>query len=287
MKNIVSSEIIITNVKSFLSSFDSVDLIEDSDLYNWIMWVINRLGVGVKVEDEYIVKIKDYKAPLPPNFDTLWCIHSCDLCEGLPRTHDIEFSKKTVYEKRIFFNDGDCYIRRHDDPTIVTETWSYKVKDDMTTRYCNRTPLSLGRGIDKKRIHHDCINVYNRCENEFTLDSKQFYFNFTDKYIHVQYFATPFDEEGYPQVVNDEYVLKALEDYLIFKCLQKIFINGLVDVKERMGYYEQQSNKSLGEALFNQKLDTFNSFVKSGREKPNSLEIFNLRSTSDARVYKS
>lgn len=285
MKSTLSSEIIIGNVKSFLSSYDAVELIEDSDLYNWIMWVINRLGVGVKEERELIAQVKNYKVALPSYFDTLWCIHCCDLCEGIPKTHDIEFSHKTVYEKRMFYNDGDCYIRRDEDPTIVTETWTYKVKDDITTKYCNRKPLSLGRGIDKKRIHHDCMNLYNRCENEFTLDSKNLYFNFTDRFIHLQYFATPFDENGYPLVVEDEYVMKAIEDYLIFKCLQKIFINGLVDVKERMVYFEQQSNKSLGEALFNQKLDTFNSFVKTGRDKPKHLEIFNLRSTSDGRIH--
>jgi hypothetical protein len=284
MTNLISSDILIANVKSFLQSFDNLDLIEDSDLYSWIGWVNNRLGVGVKSEKELISKVKNFKVPTPQYFSTLWSVHGCDLCSGKPKDQEIEFNHSITYEKRDFYSDGNCTIARQDDPTIVTEKWTLKNKAPETTTYCGRTLLSLGSGIQKSRIHSDCPNAYNTCENNFNLDSNYFYFNFTDAYVHIQYFADAFDEQGYPMVVDDEYVIKALEDYLIFKSLQKLFINGVADVQTRMMYYQGEHNTSLKEALFNQKLDSFTSIINAAKRRPQYLEIYNLRSTSDGRI---
>jgi hypothetical protein len=275
-----SIDTITASVKDFLSSFEQADLIDDDNLITWSLWVINRLGIGVKVEKQLVAKVENYKVQVPPYFDILWSIHNCNKCTP-DKEENIKLEHSITYIKEDFYKDGSCTIKVDTDPTIITEKWVLENKKVQETQYCDRQLLSLGQGIDKQRLHGECVNYYNSCKNEFSLDSNYFYFNFTDNYVHMQYYANPFDDEGYPLILDDEYVIKAVEDYLIFKSLQKIYINGKVDVQTRMQYYQSEHRTSLGEALFNVKLDTFNTLIKSAKERPKYLEIYNLSSTSD------
>jgi hypothetical protein len=76
------------------------------------------------------------------------------------------------------------------------------------------------------------------------------YFNFEEGTIHLQYYAYNQDEEGYPLVPNDQYVIKAIEDYLTYELFYTLYLNAEGDYAQRMQKAQQEHEKSMGEALY-------------------------------------
>ena len=73
---------------------------------------------------------------------------------------------------------------------------------------------------------------------------------------------------------------KAVEDYLTYMCLYKLYLNG-EDTRDKMMFVKQEHILSLREALFFVKLPTFRSLMEYAKKRKNYLSLFNIESNSD------
>lgn len=281
--NTVSIDEVLANVKMMLSSFDEAGLIDDVELIRHTDWIINRLGISMLEEHDLILEVEDSKAPMPVNFKQLHFLYQVKASENTPATHVKYFFGHphtwTVrdYAKHVCYHKC-CVTEEHDEITRQI-TVEGKVYNDT---YCDKKLLSCSPAVAKKKIHPDCPNVYCTSPNYFNFDNNNFYFNFEEGTVFLRYSGSRIDDDGYPEIIDDPYILKAVQDYLIYQGLLKIYYNSEVDVAQRMQKAEIEHANSLKEALFIDKLPKYKDWVAYGKQKGKSLGIFNLSGRADA-----
>jgi hypothetical protein len=282
--NYISIDQIVNRVKSRLYSLDEASLIDEVSLITWSKWMIDRLGMGLSIEKEEIIDIENYQCLLPENFHLLWVVHKCNECNtnGSKVRYYLNSRPITVYSDNIL--DTICYDKCEIVRTkeyVTQKMYIEQTETPIERQFCERSLLSLDKKVKKNRCHTKCENLYSKEKDHFNFDNKKMYFNFEEGTIHLQYYAYAQDEEGYPMIPDDQYVIKAIEDYLTYEIFLQLYYNAEGDFAQRMQKAEQEHVKSMQEALFNQKLPTFQRMVKYAEELPQSLEIFNLASNAD------
>ena len=282
--NNISIDSIISRVKSRLYSLDEASLIDEVSLISWSKWMIDRLGMGLSVEKEEIIEVENYQCFLPEDFKLLWVVHKCQECnEGIgKRKYYLNSRPITVYSDNII--ETICYDKCEIQRTKQFVTQRMYIEETQTPierKFCDRSLLSIDKKVKKSRCHSKCENLYSQCKDHFNMDDKKMYFNFEEGTIHLQYYAYMQDEEGYPMIPDDQYVIKAIEDYLTYELFLQLYYNAEGDFVQRMQKAEQEHIKSMQEALYNQKLPTFQRMKQYAKELPESLEIFNLPSNAD------
>jgi hypothetical protein len=291
MDNLISTDIIFANTKQMLKSYEATGMLNDADFFRWTKWVINRIGIGQLIERELVLDVEHYKADLPEDFAMLWVLHKCDSCDNQEGVSTYNWHSP---EQRFVLKDwvnkacyGECDACRIDEVVEVTRFYESETRVSIKQNFCNRMLMSLNKRVSKTHCHQHCPNLYNTSIWNFNLDDKQLFFNFCEGHVHLQYYAHALDEDGYPLIVNNEYIKQAIEDYLIFKSFQVIYYNNEVDVQQRLMYAEQKFQQSLKEALNEQKLPKWKKLIEFSQMYPQSLEIFDLKSLADKPVDNS
>ena len=281
----ISIDDIISRVKTRLYSLDEASLIDEVMLISWSKWMIDRLGMSLSIEKEEIIEVENYQCKLPEDFHLLWVVHKCEQCEeskGSRVKYYLNSRPITVYSDNIV--ETICYDKCEIQRTkefVTQRMYVEETEAPIERRFCNRSLLSLDKRVKKNRCHSKCENLYSKNTDYFNFDNSKMYFNFEEGVIHLQYYAYNQDEEGYPLVPNDQYVIKAIEDYLTYELFYTLYLNAEGDYVQRMQKAEQEHQKSMGEALYNVKLPSFLRMKKYAEELPQSLEIFNLPSNAD------
>jgi hypothetical protein len=288
MNKLISTDVCFANTKQMLNSYEAFGMLSDSDLFRWTKWVINRLGISQMVEKELVLDVENYKVALPEDFALLWVIHKCNACNDQDGVSTYRWYQP---EQRLILKDwvnkncySNCDVCRNDEVYEVTRTVELETKEINTQRFCDRTLMSLNKRVAKEQCHQKCPNLYSKSTNNFNIDNNFIYTNFCEGHIHLQYYAHALDEDGYPMILDNEYVKQAIEDYLIFKSFQSIFYNNAADVQQRLQYAETKYQQSLKEALNADKLISWKRLIKFGQDLPKSLETFNLKSVADAHL---
>lgn len=283
MPQVISIDTVLADVKVILRSFDEAGLLNEGDMIRHADWVINRLGIGVMDENTLILEVEDSKVEVPEHFKHLDFIYKCDKCGqsggntvryyyGHPTKFTIrDYSKKICYDKC-------CIKEEHEE--IKREI--YIEGKEVVDNFCNKQLLSISPMVPKNKLGESCKNLHCLSPNKFNLDDKFFYFNFETGNVYIKYKKAYVDEEGYPLIIDDPYIIKAIQDYIIYQSFLMIYYNSEVDVLQRMQKAEIEHKTSLSEALYNDKLPEYNNFVRYGKLRGKSLEIFNLKSQADA-----
>jgi hypothetical protein len=287
MQKIIAIDGVLANVKSLLRSFDEAGLLNESDMLLGVEWVINRLGIGVMGEESLILEVEDSKAEVPEHFKHLDFIYKCD-SKNTTATNTVRYfyghpTKFTVrdYTKHVCVNKCDI-VEEFDE--IKREIYiEEKQKVDF---YNNKQLLEFSKAVPKDKISEHCPNLFCHSPHKFNFDAENFYFNFESGHVYLKYKKALVDDEGYPMVIDDPYILKAIQDYVAYQALLQIYYNSEADVVQRLGKAEQEHRLSLSEALYNDKLPDYQRFVKFGKLRGANLEIFNLKSQADAVQYK-
>lgn len=280
--NTISLETLLSNVKMTLRSFDEAGLLDDSELMRHSEWVTNRLGMGMLEESRLVLDVDNFKTAVPFNLKFLDFLYRCNVTKGdttqvryffgNPHTYIVK-----DYTKHICYNKCD-FVEEHDQ---ITRTISIEGEQHKHT-YKDMELLKASPAVRKDRCTPSCINLKCDSPNYFNMDDNFFYFNFEKGSVYIRYHGTRLDDDGYPLIIDDPYITKAIEDYLIYKALQTIYYNSEVDVVQRLGLAKKEHDFSLKEALFNEKLPSYKRFLKFTDLSKKSYDIFKLPSITDA-----
>lgn len=284
----ISSEEIFSKVKRGLSSFSGLGIIDENEFPLWTMDILSKLGNSVKVEDEAIIKVENYKGVLPSNFNQLHSAFRCDLHgkTKVPNKHlqnTISFENDITYE--ILNKRTGCAFDECDDKVIERiQIKQYFNEFELHYSFNNLQLLRLSPN-SKGLCASDSLNLLTTSDNEISLDRGNIYSNFSDGNIYLKYYGTPEDENGYPLIKNDINVQKAVEWYLKYMVFLKLWENSEVpDMQVRWQKAELEYEKWMAEARFSVKLPTFGSMVNSVRNK-RTINAVNLFSGIDNKRY--
>lgn len=282
MLSTISVENLLYSVKMTLRSFDDAGLLDDGELMRHSDWITNRLGLSMLEEIYLVLDVENFKAPIPFNLKQLDFVYACDVKPnqenfvkyyyGNPHTFTVQdYTKKLCYNK--------CSVE--EELTEIKRVISIEGAEHVKN-YANKRILKPSKSVSKDKCTKNCLNLNCDSPEYFDMDEKNIYLNFKEGSIYIKYYGSRLDDEGYPLILDDPYVTKAIEDYLVYKGLQTIYYNSEVDVIQRMQLAKLEHDSSLREALFNDKLPEYKRMLKYADLRAGSVEIFNLPSLADA-----
>lgn len=284
----VSAKSIFSKVMRGLSSFAGLDIIDENEFPVWTMEVLSKLGNGVMMEDEAIVEIKDYKGLLPENFNQLYSAFRCErnVIAKVPKKHlqnTISFENDITYE--LLCRKNSCDIQCDDTKTIEKiQVKQYFNEFELHYTFDNMQLLRLSPNV-KDKCANDCLNHMCTSEYEISLDKSNVYTNFESGNVYMKFYGTPVDEEGYPLIINDINVEKAVEWYLKYMIFLKMWENSdAPDMQSRWQKAEIEYEKWMAEARFYVKLPAFSTMVNSARNK-RAINPVSLFSSIDNKRY--
>lgn len=286
----ISSQQVFSNVKSMLSSYDAAGLINDSDLFNYTRYVMDAVGTSAKKERSILIDIEGHQADLPGDFYLAQGVYICNVeCEGGGGSYRGYYNNPVTYTIKDWYRSTcyvDCDVCFDNNEHYVTRT----ITKDFTSKPCkltNRTPLELDKKITKQKCDPCCINLNTTCGYKFSIENNKIYTNFEVGSVNLEYYALPIDEDGYPEILEEPRIEEAVERYLVYKVLEKIYINGAADTLHRMQYAEAKYKEAMAEVMHFIKLPTWASMVAFSKKNKGYLDIFHVPSMADKDYNKN
>lgn len=229
---------LIAEIKSDLSKYADVGLLDEDTMYREIVLGMKRFGNDIAELHEAVVEVKGGYAQLPENFKNLYAAYLCEP-DGYSKNPEIEehelqsshfYTEKVTYGDKWNECDGCCTERTEN---IVRENFYFKNKKAAEFYYKKPALLSLGKTFNKSNCHSKCRNKYVRDNpNEIVIIKFRLQANFNEGSIYMMYYGLPMDGEG--KIDIPETNGGHLEQYLEYRVKRKIAEN-LIANKDAVG----------------------------------------------------
>jgi len=274
--NFKSSDFVFSKVKRFLSSFDSANLLDEGEFPTYLKEEIRDLGIGAYKEEQAVVKIENYKACLPDDFSVLYAAYKCS---PYISSKEIDHPQPavSVYNDitwEILQTSKDCQIEECGDNIIEKITVRQHIKErsvDMTLS--NPTLLRLSPNVNRKKCTDDCQNLLWSSPYEISITDGEIITNFSDDRVYMKYYALPL-VNGLPVVPDIEEVEKAVEWYIIYQTLLKLWTNGEApDLEHKWQMAKGQYDLAHAKAKSLLKLPTFAGMVNYLRRQRSTNKV--------------
>lgn len=277
----ISADVVFANVKRRLKSYDNAGLLDEGDWYDYIRYVIDSLGVSAYEEKKAILIVKNYKAPLPDDFSYLYAAYKCtpdDLSNSskqtlFPQTGFVFYIDEIHEPYRQCKNCTSAKIDFIDGEKITIRTY---IEGQPAIFNFNSPTLLQISGNVKGICDKKCENLFQKCAWQITIDKKHLYANFESDSVYMKYYALALDAEtGLPLVPDDTFIMKAIEDYIVYRQFQMFYENNSVpDMENRYKLIKFESDESLGQARYLAKLPSFQSAINKIRFDRKNLRIY-------------
>lgn len=269
-----SSDELFAKIKKFANSFDSQNLIDESDFYDYIVDILDDLGVAVYRECEAVIQVKNFKAKLPCNFKYWYAGY---------KTHHGDFGfTPSINEQKpwIYYQDneisqvcpdnlGNCCIdcqpgKEVGKTKIVIRT--FVNGDNFEECFHNPLPLVLSPNVKDRCAPHAMKQIRTHW-NEVTIDDQHWlHTKFEHDHIYLQYYGLPYDDNFLPMIPDVSQISHAIEYYIYKMLLEKWYLNDTVpNIGQKLQYFSMEANTKFAEAEYYVKLPSFRRMIQSIR----------------------
>ena len=264
-----SSETLISRIKENLSTYDSAGIVDVGKFYFWIKRELQLLGNYIYQDNIEILDVYNNKCLLPENFIKLYALYTLHGVEKEKIYETTGLQQKFVYRTEQLVENlvaEDCMDRCYSTPQITT--FQSFIDGSVFYPRWNKTASRLLRyssRINTNLCDEDSPNFYSDCPYEFNMDERCLYFNFHEGkgQVLLQYLAFPYDEDGYPLIPDDAKIEQAIEDYIMFKMFEWMYLNDITNSSvQKMQYLEMKYNTSHKSALNYVKLPSYQDSVE-------------------------
>lgn len=262
-----SSEHLISRIKENLSTYDSAGIVDVGKFYFWIKRELQLLGNYIYQDYIEILDVENNKCKLPDNFIQLYALYYIDdlqnkVYETLGIQQQYVYRTEQLVSKETSI---DCLDKCYSEPQVTTIR-TYLDGQVFYPKY-NKTSsrlLKYSKRVSTDLCSKDSPNFYSDSPFEFNIDENYLYFNFTEGKLLLQYLAFPYDEEGYPMIPDDAKLEQAIEDYIMFKMLEWMYLNDVTNnALQKMQYLELKYNTSHKTALNYVKIPSYQTSVEA------------------------
>jgi hypothetical protein len=269
--NFKSADYVISDVKRFLKSYDSVNAIDEGEFPTYIKHVLAPLGRGVMKFSEALIKADNSPLILPEDFKEISDAYRCKdtTTKHFGKAH--EQSRMVLYDditKDLIYTDKNCCIDCFENNHKVIERVTIKrmVEDSgCIYNFSYPTPLHItNKSVDIFNSSNFSIN--NAHENEIAIEDNRLYLNFTDDWVYIRYYGFPLDEFGVPLVPDINAVHQAIKWYIIYQiALSWWWNNDVPDIQNKWQQAEAEYKKWSAEASYYVKLPSFNQVIEASK----------------------
>ena len=194
----------LAEIKRSFRQYDSANLINDMDVYEWVIQGLNALNILPTIRIETILNIKNNKAKLPDGFKSIYYAIKCE-----PHSYRIDVENKDIEQDFYFYkvrelkkqewNSCDACDTIETDTCVVERTFLH-TGEKVDFYYKNLQPIKLKITpyIKRTQCDKECVNFkMNSSTYEISINNNTVYTNFKDGNIFMVYNGYEEDEEGY------------------------------------------------------------------------------------------
>lgn len=276
----ISCDYLFSKIKREFKSFANANLIDDADFPDYVLEVLNKLGVSSLKECEQIIYVKDKKGDLPSNFKLLHAAYKCGGCSDNSKVNK-HLQNTQVFENHITSEkivQDSCEISCEKKDKIIEKiTIKQYVNDNYSTSIYNDVKLLTLSPNVKDCCTPNCLNLFQTTDNEISINNKKIFTNFENADIYIKYYGYSLSEDGAIMIPNITEIEKACEWWIKYQILLNLwFTDELVNVQNKWQKAEVEYEKWMAEARYILKLPSFSSMVNNIKNKKaiNQLTFF-------------
>lgn len=285
--NFIDADSLIALVQEDLSSFDSNNQLDPGRWYPLIKKVVSDLGIACLEYKHGLMWVKNYKAEIPCDFyilDSAFLVNTdcCDSTKGI-----IHYQGRSIIwddtETSCAVQGAQCnnsceYL------TCELETFNQVTVREyvkgLPYTYILPTffPLYVNQRVSKGWCLPKSICFGANSKHEVTINNGEMTTNFEDGVVLINYYAYPYSENGLPKIPDNPKYKLAIEHYLKWKILEKLWLNNDdMGVQQKMLYYKNEfENNSYPDAEYYSKLASMSTMMDTIRNYRNRFNIFQL-----------
>ena len=282
-----SSSYLFSRVKRMLQSYDLANKIDEGEFPQYVKEILKRLGMGVFRETQAIIKVHNYKASLPDDYDQLYSIYRCRDEHSKDEVHDQGgFKFVTDVTRQFILDTGGCEIDVCENNKKLIEevnikTYVIEEKSVHNMVFNDVTPLRLSPNVGKQNSEstHQLPRISTPKIDEVTIDGKHIHVNFEKDFIYMKYYGFPIDEDGQIQIPDIQQVEDTIFWYIIYNLLLSFWFDSSVpDIQNKWQKAEQEYEKAFAEAKYYLKLPSFAQMVDALRKTRSQNKLVYLTS---------
>jgi len=294
----VSPEPLFATVQEELKSYFDTGAIDNLMFPTYLNKCLNKLGKATYNIAQVALHVEDFEARLPDNF---FAVREAWMCTEIPLRPYREASsfysqaatRDTIQISPLTIGGSTCNNPVCQDdpcdgqcmPELIQAV--YKTNSQILRSYKQSYLLKPGNISARNNCTVDYTNLWNSVENSdnpysssidsFDIRDNKFVTNFRNGVVHLIFYSTDYDGEGY-QLVPDNYRIKEyIEAFIKFKMFEQL-TNNVNDetfnqLQQKMVYYKQASDEAY--IIANTEIMKQTSYQKTNRIKKN-LNRFNM-----------
>lgn len=240
----------LAEIKSSMKQYDSANLIDRLQIYNWVIEGLKKFGNLPTIEIEKVLEVKNSKVALPENFKKLKLAVKCS-----PDKYTCEEEGKDILQDTYFYKTQESSQAHWNycKPCDITETESCIVEkiylhngSQASFYYKEPELLKLTSHIKRDMLTEDCPNVrLKSAPYEININHKTIYTNFVKGTIYIIYKGYEEDEEGFVMIpeTNQGWLKSYLEYNVKRRIIEDILGNSDNSTNEQTLYSIYQTNE--------------------------------------------
>ena len=257
-------EELFAEIKSDLSKYDAAGLIDEIALVRDATTALKKFGNGITSLQEQIIEVKNGKATLPENFNSIFYAGLCKpVGYSTHEDRDNLISSHMYVERTTSTHEwNECDACCQDQKQSVIRENLY-FKGNLTTfHYSAPRDLKLSKYIDRQYVNSRCRNKFVRQGvDEIMIDKFTLTANFESGYVYLMFYGLPRDEEGYlsiPETKSGQ-LETYIEYYLKRRLAERLIGNDDAGQGLRNLYsvYQQKELSSIEAAMTEIKMKAF------------------------------
>lgn len=268
----------ISELKSDLSRYDQMGLIDEISVYAWIEDAMKRFGKLVCGRSDCMIDIQGGKGCLPHGFYSLDAAYLCQPIGYTTKADKSDLQSEFAWKERTergFRWDSCDECCKEEYECVITEKFYIKTQE-VDFYYHSPRKLRLGRKSGTK-LETPGPSVGSL--DEIEIAGGYMYTHFDTGSIYLQYYSTPVDDEGLPIIFDSElgFVYQFVDTYIKRKAFEKIFTNNDdPNVINKLQYFLAQEpileRKAMGELKMSGL--TMGAYEKMAKNNKNRIEIY-------------
>lgn len=268
---------LVDRVEKFLDSYSAAGMLDRGDFYRWIKEILTKLNVPAYSPVHRVENIEDGKLAIPDDVYQIWALYKY---KSIPKTKKLNEIYPPEAETETI-SKYECYNECHDPCTVRHIEHKYNtmiIKHYLDnswweSSYQEGSLLQL-KPYKLEICDKDSVSLKVKSGLQVTTDNNYFYFNFDEGAIYLQYYKLMLDEDGLPMIPDVTQIEQAIEYYIMYKSLQKIYINGEENVVQRMDFLKNEYDMHFRIASSWVRLPTAKSLIEYGKLLRNKYNIF-------------
>lgn len=291
--NFVPAESLFAGIQDDLSSFDANNQLDPGRWYSWVKKVVADLGIACLEYKHALLYVDNYKsAELPCDFyilDSAFLVKN-DCCA--PDGSIIHYQGKSIIWDDTTTacatpdpacNDGvtgcdfrTCSLNEFNEVTVREYVNGLPYTYTMSSYF----PLYVNQRLSKGWCLPKSICFGSNSKHEVNIDTNTntLYTNFPTGLVLLNYYAYPYDEHGLPKIPDTPKVRLAIEQYIKWKTLEKLWVNNDdMGVQQKMMYFKNEfEQNSYPDAEYEAKLTPMSEMMDMIRNNRQRFTVFQL-----------